>query len=216
MVLAHRTRPSVQRQIVKDGRGSLYIVNERAPSLSMVARDLYGDRRMAGTIAAWNSLGADAKLHLGQKLRLKQEPSESAETGTAILIKWWGLIGNVEMIMRLGGGVPGMKLKPTYLGETRPLPAAPRSSPTHPAAVTEAAPAADNGPAAAPEPAPAAPQPTATPAPPIHRIPSSMRVECVDMTQPPSKEPKSEEYWLGEDSVQQLKDVSDKLYPETK
>lgn len=107
------SKRSVAQTLVHQGDSSIYIVNERAPSLSMVARDLYGDRRFADQIAKWNGLSPQSKLKLGQRLKILEKPTESPETGTAILIKWWGQLGNAEMVVRLGGAVPTSGAVPT-------------------------------------------------------------------------------------------------------
>lgn len=90
--------PSVARKIEK----GIYIVNERAPSLYMVARDLYGDIRMASEIARWNQLQSNAKLALGQRLRIAKAPTLSEKQGTAILVEQWRERDNPMMVSRLG------------------------------------------------------------------------------------------------------------------
>lgn len=97
-------RASVKQQFEKTNEGYIYIVNERAPWLWMVARDLYGNPKMADQIAQWNNLGTAAKIHLGQKLKLETAPTITAEEGTAILVKHWSSLGNDEMVARLSEG----------------------------------------------------------------------------------------------------------------
>jgi len=90
--------PSVTRKIEK----GIYVVNERAPSLYMVARDLYGDIKMASEIARWNQLPSNAKLALGQRLRIEKKPVLSEKQGTAILVEQWRERDNPMMVSRLG------------------------------------------------------------------------------------------------------------------
>jgi hypothetical protein len=95
--------PSVERKIVKAGDDLIYVVNERAPSLMMIARELYGDASMAKKISSWGGFEPDARLSLGQRLRLKVPPTKTAAEGTAILIKNWRALDNDLMVERLGG-----------------------------------------------------------------------------------------------------------------
>jgi hypothetical protein len=95
--------PSVERKIVKAGDDLIYVVNERAPSLMMIARELYGDASMAKRISSWGGFEPDARLSLGQRLRLKVPPTKTAAEGTAILIKNWRALDNDLMVERLGG-----------------------------------------------------------------------------------------------------------------
>ena len=93
--------PSVARHIVNDGGDLIYIVNERAPSLSAVARELYGDRRMANEIARWNGLPSETWLKLGDRLKLQKPPRYSDAQGTALLIRYWHIAGRPELVARL-------------------------------------------------------------------------------------------------------------------
>jgi hypothetical protein len=95
--------PSVDRKIVKAGDDLIYVVNERAPSLMMIARELYGDESMAKKISSWGGFEPDARLSLGQRLRLKVPPTKTAAEGTVILIKNWRALDNDLMVERLGG-----------------------------------------------------------------------------------------------------------------
>lgn len=95
-------QPSVARELVKQADGSLiYIVNDRAPSLSFVARELYGDRRMAVEIARWNKLPSEAWVKPGDRLLIKVEPKLSDAEGTTLLIRYWRMAGNDERAARL-------------------------------------------------------------------------------------------------------------------
>jgi len=95
---------SVERVLLKSESGHhTYIVNERAPSLSAVARELYGDRRMAVQIARWNKLPSEAWLKLGDRLRIERAPKYSAEQGTALLIRYWHIAGRQDLVARLKG-----------------------------------------------------------------------------------------------------------------
>jgi hypothetical protein len=96
---------SVARQIEKDGDGWIYTVNERAPSLMMIARELYGDEHMAREISAWGGFEPNEKLRLGQRLRLKTAPKMAEAEGNAILIQNWQARGNDMMVERLGGAL---------------------------------------------------------------------------------------------------------------
>lgn len=102
-VKPHEVWASVARQIEKDGGGWIYVVNERAPSLMMIARELYGDEHMAGEIAAWGGFEPNDRLSLGQRLRLKKAPTKTEAEGNAILIKKWTALENDMMVERLGG-----------------------------------------------------------------------------------------------------------------
>ena len=96
-------RPSVERQIKKNGNDLIYVVNERAPSLMMIARELYDDASMAQKISSWGGFEPGTRLSLGQHLRLKVPPTKTAAEGTAILIANWRALGNELMVERLGG-----------------------------------------------------------------------------------------------------------------
>ncbi len=98
-------RPSVEQEIKQEGNVLIYVVNERAPWLWMVARDLYADPSWAGQIAKWNGLSINSTLQLGQKLRIEKKPTATVEEGTAVLIEYWRKAGNQQLVVRLGGGL---------------------------------------------------------------------------------------------------------------
>ncbi len=101
---AQATQAPVERVLVKDNRGhQIYIVNERAPSLSAIARELYGNRRMADKIADWNGLPHEAWLKLGDRLKIERAPTYSAAEGTALLIRYWHIAGKHDLVARLKG-----------------------------------------------------------------------------------------------------------------
>lgn len=104
---AFADRP-VSRELHREGAQLIYVVNERAPSLSAVARELYGDRRMAYQIAKWNNLNSEAWLNLGDRLKINKPPRYSSEQGTDYLIKYWEKAGTkpglVARLRALRGG----------------------------------------------------------------------------------------------------------------
>lgn len=95
------TRPTVEREISKESDHYIYTVNERAPYLSMVAIENYGDRKMASQIAQWNNLPPNAKLSLQQKLILKFDTPPTIQEATGRLISLWRSMKNEDMVQRL-------------------------------------------------------------------------------------------------------------------
>lgn len=96
-------RPSVDQKVESQNPEYIYHVSERAPSLNMVALDVYGNKKMAPLIAKWNRLSMDSKLSLGQKLVLKVEPKMSLENSNTTLADYWIHLGNKEMAERILG-----------------------------------------------------------------------------------------------------------------
>ncbi len=116
--------PTVARILIENERGELiYVVNERAPSLSAIARELYGDRRMADRIAEWNGLPRESWLKRGQVLRIKKAPRLNHEQGTDLLIRYWH-IGRrpdlVERLRALRGHAPAAETRPTVATKLPP------------------------------------------------------------------------------------------------
>lgn len=97
--------PSVSRVIYNRKGYYVYEVNERAPSLSMVALENYGDKSMIKLIARWNGISADDRLSLGQKLILHEKPKLSAQKANHVLSKEWARVGNLAMVQRINGAV---------------------------------------------------------------------------------------------------------------
>lgn len=104
-------RPSVEQNLISSGQNTIYIVNERAPSLWMVGRELYGNEKMGAIIAKWNRIPADSKLALNQKLILKRAPTIPVKVGTETLINVWSQLGNIDMVRRLGGDISKVAVK---------------------------------------------------------------------------------------------------------
>ena len=102
--------PSVEQQILNTKGTLSYVVNERAPSLSMIALENYGNKKMAVVIAIWNGLSPKAKLSLGQKIQLRLAPRFSEKLANATLISQWSKMGNPEMVKRLSGQNPILKI----------------------------------------------------------------------------------------------------------
>ena len=93
--------PSVE-QILRQAAGTyIYVVSERAPSLSMVALETYGNKKMAAIIARWNDLAMMSKLALGQQLQLKLPPRFGKTEAHKALVSEWTRLGNAEMVARL-------------------------------------------------------------------------------------------------------------------
>ncbi len=93
--------PSVD-QILRQAAGTyIYVVSERAPSLSMVALETYGNKKMAAIIARWNDLAPKSKLALGQQLQLKLPPRYGKTEAHKALVGEWTRLGNAEMVARL-------------------------------------------------------------------------------------------------------------------
>lgn len=103
--------PSVEQQIINHSGHFTYVVNERAPSLSMVAHENYGNKKMAAVIAKWNGLSPNSKLSLAQQLKLKIKPRFSVDEANAALISQWTKMRNPEMVLRLSGKISYAKLK---------------------------------------------------------------------------------------------------------
>lgn len=116
--LAHR--PSVDQKVESDNKAYIYHVSERAPSLNMVALDVYGNKKMAPLIAKWNRLTMNSKLSLGQKLILKVEPKISIENSNTTLANYWMDLGNKDMAERILGheyAGPLRKIRPSNQSE---------------------------------------------------------------------------------------------------
>lgn len=93
--------PSVEQQLSKTAGSFTYVVNERAPSLSMVALETYGNKKMAAVIAKWNGLAPKSKLALQQTLKLKLQPRYDKAHAHQTLVTEWIKLGNPEMVARL-------------------------------------------------------------------------------------------------------------------
>lgn len=94
-------KESSSGEVRRELQGLLYTVNKRAPSLSMVALELYGNPRAFGEIAEWNKLTQPFSLQMGQVLKLKREPLHNELEGTELLIAHWKSLGNEQMVERL-------------------------------------------------------------------------------------------------------------------
>ncbi len=112
--------PSVEQRISNSGGTMTYLVNERAPSLSMIALENYGNKKMSVVIAKWNGLPPTARLSLGQKILLKLPPRFSKTTANSALISQWSKMGNREMVMRLNGQDSFSKYNNTLTLPTKP------------------------------------------------------------------------------------------------
>lgn len=93
--------PSVEQKLTQAAGTYIYVVNERAPSLSMVALETYGNKKMAAVIAKWNGLAPKSKLALAQQLQLKLPPRYSRTEAHKALVGEWARLGNPEMVARL-------------------------------------------------------------------------------------------------------------------
>lgn len=102
--------PSVSRVIWNRKGYYVYEVNERAPSLSMVALENYGDKNMVKLIARWNGLATNEHLSLGQKLIFHEKPTLTGTQSNTVLVKEWARVGNEVMVQRLAGKT----LAPTF------------------------------------------------------------------------------------------------------
>lgn len=92
---------SFQAPVARELKAKTYTVNERAPSLSMIALELYGDETYKRGLIRENKLAPPYALKLGQKLKLPLAPKRSADEGTSALIREWQRLGNIEMVVRL-------------------------------------------------------------------------------------------------------------------
>jgi hypothetical protein len=111
------------RNIVENKDEIIYIVGERAPTLTMVAIENFGQRNKVSTIARWNNLRPDAKLSLGQKLVFKQKPTLSQEESDQILSQYWNKLGNSFMGRRIANNtVANPNAKPAVSSGPSPLP----------------------------------------------------------------------------------------------
>lgn len=201
---------SVQRDLREEKDGTLvYIVNDRAPSLSAVARDLYGDLHMAKSLAQQNGLAKDARLSPGQRLTLSKKPTLTAQEGTQVLIQYWTQLGNHGRVLQLQGGnnpeTPIVRKTPAPPPVAKAVPPAPV---TPPARVRASPPAAQNFPPAPAAESPSAPSravSTVTDTPAEFRIPASTEEKQA------IEHRRSEGYWLGEESDKIIKIISEKL-----
>jgi len=102
--------PSVKREITKDKHGNwIYTVNERAPTLQMIALEIYGDRDVYKELIKANNLVKPYSLSLGQKLKLTVKPLLNEKDGDRILISVWKKLTNDKMVARLKGDKPEEK-----------------------------------------------------------------------------------------------------------
>lgn len=93
--------PSVEQKLKQAAGTYIYVVSERAPSLSMVALETYGNKKMAAIIARWNGLSPKSRLSLGQQLQLKLMPRFDKIEANKVLALEWARLGNPEMVARL-------------------------------------------------------------------------------------------------------------------
>lgn len=91
-----------------------YRVTEKAPVLSMIALENYGNLKMASVIARWNGLSEDSKLKKGQILILKMPPTLFLKERTAILIKIWKKLNREDIITQIENKALQLK-KSTYI-----------------------------------------------------------------------------------------------------
>jgi hypothetical protein len=84
----------------KDGK-TIYTVGDRARSLYMIARDLYGDEKYWIKIAQWNKLAAPYTVHSGQHLVIDETPAIDEEKSNETLIKAWGNLKNKSMVSKI-------------------------------------------------------------------------------------------------------------------
>jgi tetratricopeptide (TPR) repeat protein len=68
---------------------SRYTVTSDARTLSEIALYLYGSSRKAELIARWNDLQPPYLLHVGQTLKLEEDPTLSSQAGSKKLLTWW-------------------------------------------------------------------------------------------------------------------------------
>ena len=80
------------RDIVRKDGKTYYVVHERAATLVMISRDLYGDDRSWEKIATWNGLKPPYSIRFGTPLLLKDEPKLSESEGTESLIAAWAAL----------------------------------------------------------------------------------------------------------------------------
>jgi hypothetical protein len=95
----------VARELEERGGKWIYTVNERAPSVTMVALDLYGDALYKQGLIRENHLSPPYRLRLGQKLALPYPPKRAEAQGTEALIQQWEKAGNEMMVARLRGSL---------------------------------------------------------------------------------------------------------------
>lgn len=91
----------VTQEVIEKDEETIYVVNERAPSLSMIALELYGDAKLGNEIAKWNHLRKPYKLALGQKLRLERKPTKDPKKADESLVNAWESLGNDWMAERI-------------------------------------------------------------------------------------------------------------------
>jgi hypothetical protein len=82
------------RQLVQKKGGTFYKVSERASTLYMISRDLYGDENDWTRIAEWNGLKKPYTLRLGQLLAIHTEPKLDEVEGTRALISGWSSVSH--------------------------------------------------------------------------------------------------------------------------
>ncbi len=92
---------SLRRKIVEESGKSYYIVGQRARTLYMISRDLYGDEKNWKEIAQNNQIISPYKLEIGQKLFIATPPILDEEKGNEVLIRAWGKLDKPSMVNRL-------------------------------------------------------------------------------------------------------------------
>jgi hypothetical protein len=113
--------PWLQAPVGRMLEGDVYTVNERAPSLSMVALELYGDSRYTRGLIRENQLQPPYRLQLGQKLRIPLEPKHDSDRGTQALIQEWTKLANSNMVRRLSATLaPEGEVYSAMEGESQP------------------------------------------------------------------------------------------------
>lgn len=80
---------SANRSLAHRENGTFYLVGDRASTLYMISRDLYGDENEWERIARWNDLKPPYILRHGQLLAIRGEPRLDEEAGTRALISAW-------------------------------------------------------------------------------------------------------------------------------
>jgi hypothetical protein len=78
-----------------------YRVKEKAPLLSMIALENYGNVKMASVIARWNDLSVGEPLKIGQLLKLKIPPTLFLDDRRAMLARMWKKLKREDMVAQI-------------------------------------------------------------------------------------------------------------------
>lgn len=92
---------TVKRQIIEKDGQNYYVVSDRARTLYMISRDIYGSQKNWKNIADWNQLSEPYILSKDQQLLIKDPVTSDESSSNKILIKAWTNLHDDKMVQRL-------------------------------------------------------------------------------------------------------------------